>query len=325
MALSDMESNIADEINRSDYTTEIAREITNSIRFYQNHRFWFNENQMITITTIQGQRYYKLPPNFGAILEARSKIGNLTYPVDILPETQLDAWDWTDTSTSNYVQAVSLFNGQVRVYPPPVAGTPIYLKGTVLLPTLTTTAATTTYAKNTAFALNDTILDPNGNIQTCVTAGTTGAAATKTYTANTAYAVNDTILDLNDNIQTCITAGTTGYELALDASLWAMKADGETTDGTVTWQLTTQLWNTNFDSYTVDGSVVWHLTNQLDNAWMSDAEELIRTRTIKQLYARYIKDYDAASLYSGLEVEALANLRMKNIGQTATNSVRPHL
>ncbi len=61
------------------------------------------------------------------------------------------------------------------------------------------------------------------------------------------------------------------------------------------------------------------------NAWLTSAEELIRTRAVRQLYGRYIRDPEQYALYTQLEKEALANLHEKNIGQTGLNSIRPHL
>ncbi|HEX7965719.1 MAG TPA: hypothetical protein VF651_08385 [Gammaproteobacteria bacterium] len=68
------------------------------------------------------------------------------------------------------------------------------------------------------------------------------------------------------------------------------------------------------------------LTQDSDtNAWLTSAEELIRTRAVRQLYGRYIRDPEQYMLYTQLEKEALANLQEKNIGQTGLNTIRPHL
>jgi len=68
------------------------------------------------------------------------------------------------------------------------------------------------------------------------------------------------------------------------------------------------------------------LTNDTDtNAWLTSAEELIRTRATRQIYGRYIRDPEQYALYTQLEKEALSNLHEKNIGQTGLNSIRPHL
>ena len=68
------------------------------------------------------------------------------------------------------------------------------------------------------------------------------------------------------------------------------------------------------------------LVNDADsNAWLTSAEELIRTRAVRQLYGRYIRDPEQYALYTQLEKEALSNLQEKNIGQTGLNQIRPHL
>jgi len=61
------------------------------------------------------------------------------------------------------------------------------------------------------------------------------------------------------------------------------------------------------------------------NAWLTSAEELIRTRAVRQLYGRYLRDPEQYALYTELEKEALTNLHEKNIGQTGLNTIRPHL
>jgi hypothetical protein len=325
MALSDMQTAIADELSRTDLSTQITREINNAITFYQNKRFWFNEDTMVTLTTIAGQRDYKLPPNFAAVTDVRSKLGNIEYFVNPSTIQYLDKINWTSTFQSSYIELYAFWNSMIRLYPAPTAGLPLYIRGNVLLPTLTTTAATKSYAFATSFSVNDTIQDPNGNIQTCVTGGTTQTAPTKTYTANTAYSVNDTVQDGNGNIQTCSTAGTTGYLLVADKTQWGRIVGSLTTDGTAVWNLSTLMWSTDFDSYTVDGSVVWHLTSNLTNAWMSSAEELIRTRATRMIYQRYIKDIQQAQSYQAMERDCVLNLYEKNIGQTGMGTLTGHL
>jgi hypothetical protein len=80
---------------------------------------------------------------------------------------------------------------------------------------------------------------------------------------------------------------------------------------------------------TVKGTVILSpqpLVNAGDtNAWLTSAEELIRTRTVRQLYGRYIRDPEQYALYTQLEKEALSNLQEKNVGQTGLNQIRPHL
>lgn len=326
MALSDLISNIQDEISRTDLSTQVAREITNSILFYQNKRMWFNENTMTQLTTISGQRDYVLPSNFGAVLSVRSQMsgGGLIYPIQASTVQNIENQDLIQSYTSNYILLYAIYNGMIKLYPPPIAGLPIFIRGTIILPTLTTTAATKTYAANTAFSKGDTILDPNGNIQTVVTAGTTQAAPTNSYTANTAYSASNTVIDGNGNLQTCTTAGTSGFTLAVQPSGWGRIVGSITQDGTAQWTLTKTQWSTDFGSITVDNTVVWQLTSALNNAWTSNAEELIRTRTIRQIYARYIKDLPMAQEYAAMEKENVKNLYEKNIGQVTTGQLVAH-
>jgi len=50
MAFSDMKAAIAGELARSDLAAEMRREINNTIIFYGNKAFWFNQASMAEIT-----------------------------------------------------------------------------------------------------------------------------------------------------------------------------------------------------------------------------------------------------------------------------------
>lgn len=104
---------------------------------------------------------------------------------------------------------------------------------------------------STVYAVGDLVVDTNGNLQACTTAGTSGATApvwgtsgttadnsvvwayqtayTGAWAAGTAYSVGALILDSNGNVQQCSTTGTsgTGYPA------WA--TSGTTNDGTAVW------------------------------------------------------------------------------------------
>lgn len=58
-----MKTRIADELARSDLTSQIALAITDAIGFYQNERFAFNESRDITFTTVAGQEFYGAAAN----------------------------------------------------------------------------------------------------------------------------------------------------------------------------------------------------------------------------------------------------------------------
>ena len=68
------------------------------------------------------------------------------------------------------------------------------------------------------------------------------------------------------------------------------------------------------------------LVNPTDtNAWMTSAEELIRTRAVANIYSRYIRDtaqYQVMMQY--LESQVLPRMRGKNIGRRAMGRIIPH-
>jgi len=56
--LADLKSRIADDLARTDLTSQIADEITSAINFYKNKRFYFNETRSSTFATTSGQARY---------------------------------------------------------------------------------------------------------------------------------------------------------------------------------------------------------------------------------------------------------------------------
>jgi len=324
MALSDMYVAIADEMARSDLSPEIILEVTHAINWYQHEKFWFSDATMVTINTIAGERRYTLPANFLNIQDVLGTIGNYTYLLKARTEQYIDQIDWGNNFWSSYPTDYSIWGGKIRLFPPPSANLPITVKGTVVLPLATTVGATKSYAYNTAFNTNDTIQDPNGNIETCITGGTTQAAPTKTYAANTAYVLGDTVADYRGNIQKCIAAGTSGaITPAWSGTYLAITIDNEN-QGPLQWQLIKLNWQTNYLVEIVDGTAVWQLTGTLSNSWTLDAEELIRDRALRNLYGRYVKSKDNYTLYTQFEQEALQNIRRKNYGKVTTGWLRPH-
>lgn len=61
--LGDMKTRIADELARSDLSSQIDKAITTAIAHYESERFGFNETRT-TAGTVNAQRYLDLPSNF---------------------------------------------------------------------------------------------------------------------------------------------------------------------------------------------------------------------------------------------------------------------
>jgi hypothetical protein len=62
-SLSTMQARIADELARSDLSSQITNAINDAIAFYQNERFAFNESRDITFNTVAGQEFYGAADN----------------------------------------------------------------------------------------------------------------------------------------------------------------------------------------------------------------------------------------------------------------------
>lgn len=56
--LTALKAEIADDLSRSDLTSQIATAITAAITFYKTTRFWFNETRASTFVTVDGQSTY---------------------------------------------------------------------------------------------------------------------------------------------------------------------------------------------------------------------------------------------------------------------------
>ncbi len=273
-----LQSRIADELARTDLTSEIELEILSAVRWFSHQRFSWNEASMAQFTTVNGQRYYWLPANFVTVTDVLSQIGNYTYKLDPLTEQEIDEIDWGDVFWTSYPLVFSTWSGQIRLFPPPQQSLPVVVKGQIeLLPLMTATAS---WAASTAYVVGDTVYDSYNNVQTCSTAGTSGTSAPK-WPTNSAQSSSGGI------------SGASSPPVV-----------GVTTD---------------------DGpDLVWTLSGTNENAWTTQAEELIRSRALKNLYSRYLRDMQQSQIMQKLEDDALANLRQKNFGSIALSRITPH-
>ena len=274
----ELQSRIADELARTDLTSEIELEILSAVRWFSHQRFSWNEASMAQFTTVVGQRYYWLPANFVTVTDALSQIGNYTYKLDPMTEQEIDEIDWGDVFWTSYPLVFSTWSGQIRLFPPPQQALPVVVKGQIeLLPLMTASAS---WAPSTAYAVGDTVYDSYNNVQTCITAGTSGTSA-PAWPTNTPQ-------------------NSSG---AISGASMPPVVGQTTTDGP---------------------DLVWSLTGTNENAWTTQAEELIRSRALKNLYARYLRDSQQAEVMQKLETDALANLRQKNFGSIALSRITPH-
>jgi len=139
---------------------------------------------------------------------------------------------------------------------------------------------------------------------------------TKTWGATTAYLLGDTIPDIYGNVQQCTTAGTSGST----QPVWPTVAFP--TGSTIASAMIPPVAGT----VTADGSTLrWTLVGTTSNVWTTQAEELIRTRALKNLYGRYTRNAAMAQEMAAIEPVLLSNMQYKNAQRTALGRVRAHL
>lgn len=144
--LGTMWARIADEIRRTDLTTNIATEVQDAIKFYEAERFWFSESRTNTFSTVLAQEFYgssdlAIMPNIIKIDQAVITISGNRYPLN-----RRD-WDYMEhvamnPSTNGQPQDWCYYAEQIRLYPIPDAVYSIRLSGVFQLGTLSTSADT---------------------------------------------------------------------------------------------------------------------------------------------------------------------------------------
>ena len=114
-----MQTRIADELARSDLTSQIKLAIQSAIAHYSGKRFWFNEAQA-TASTSDGTEYYAVPNDFQSIDSLRITVNGTTYTLESQP------WVWMDEAQSNSAYKgqpiyYAIYAQQFRLYPIPDA------------------------------------------------------------------------------------------------------------------------------------------------------------------------------------------------------------
>lgn len=120
-----LKARIADDIIRSDLTTQIGEAITDAITHYQATRFWFNVTRLATFTTVAAQSLYATAddadiPNFIEIddvfLNDGSNERRLSWGSPAELQYLLDS-----SGSSGTPYAYSYFEQSFRLYPIPDA------------------------------------------------------------------------------------------------------------------------------------------------------------------------------------------------------------
>ncbi len=116
-----MKARIADEMMRDDLTSQIASAISDAIKYYQVKRFFFNEKDEITFSTVAAQNEYAAAAN--ALIPNLYKIDWMTVGGDsFLGRITNETWrDLTATTASGEPCNYVYYNRVIRLYPTPSA------------------------------------------------------------------------------------------------------------------------------------------------------------------------------------------------------------
>lgn len=121
----DMKSRIADDLARTDLTSQIAQEILSAVKFYERQRFYFNVRVTDTFALVANQEYYGSSdlaaiPNLITIDDMYVTVDGLRYHVIEAPFQDIaDAQNGLVTRDPPF--RFAYYAQQIRMYPIPSA------------------------------------------------------------------------------------------------------------------------------------------------------------------------------------------------------------
>lgn len=141
-----MQNRIADEIARSDLTTQIQRSIKSAIQHWQRHNFWFNESRSVTFNTVASQEFYTSAdsayiPTFADIDAVTITALGSRMDVQKRPYQELEQLSSTTTLTGIPIY-YAYYGQQLRLYPIPDGVYPVRISGLQRLDSVSLSADT---------------------------------------------------------------------------------------------------------------------------------------------------------------------------------------
>lgn len=113
----DMQTRIADELVRSDLSSQIQAAIKSAISFYAAEHFYFNEKRAYRLTT-DGTEFVALPSDFVDMIKLTLTVGDYKYPLEQRTFSYIEERNTNANWKSRPVE-FALWNDQVRLYPVP--------------------------------------------------------------------------------------------------------------------------------------------------------------------------------------------------------------
>ncbi len=145
MTYGTMQDRIADELARSDLTTQIQRSFQSAMKHYERQGFYVNESTF-TFSTVAGQEYYGSSdasqiPLMAEVLTVRITVNGSTYTLTERDFQYLESVQTNANYTGDPTDFV-YFGKQIRLYPIPYAVRTVQVAGTVRFDSLSATADT---------------------------------------------------------------------------------------------------------------------------------------------------------------------------------------
>ena len=138
----DIKARIADELSRSDLTSQINLAVLSAIQFYERRRWFFTETRAMTLSTVVGQEFYGVAdladiPNLLRIDGMRITVSPTSlYPLIRKPNEYIDEINIGDTAYRGIPIYFAWYAQQIRLYPVPTAVYTLRISGVHLLTTL---------------------------------------------------------------------------------------------------------------------------------------------------------------------------------------------
>lgn len=143
--LATLKSKIADDIARSDLSTQIGEEITAAIEEYEGERFWFNETRAYTFSTAVGTSDYTLAES--APIKDFIKVDWVKVTIGTrVVELDRDDPDCIDDLVANFTgygqpHSFAYYGDKFRLFPIPIAIYTVRVAGHYKLSALANDAA----------------------------------------------------------------------------------------------------------------------------------------------------------------------------------------
>lgn len=140
-----MQDRIADELARTDLTTQIQKSIQSAIDHYERQGFYINESTF-TFSTVQDQEYYGSAdsatiPLLADILTVRLTVNSNTYTLIERDFQYLESVQSNGNYTGDPTE-FAYFNKQIRLYPVPYTARTVQVAGTTRPDALSATSDT---------------------------------------------------------------------------------------------------------------------------------------------------------------------------------------